>query len=121
MKCLGVIAVSLSIGLIGCSHPATSGDEEAASNLTGNAVPASALTEEEVNVPLDEVPESIRDAAEAAVPGIVFSEAERETENGVVVYDLEGTANGVEYEVEVSEDGEVLEVEIENDDDDDDD
>lgn len=71
---------------------------------------------EEVEVPLGEVPQAAIDAAKAAVPGIVFGEAEREVENGVTVYSLEGEAGGVEYEVEVTADGKVNEVETEGDD-----
>jgi hypothetical protein len=57
------------------------------------------------------VPESVKQAARAAVPGIVFVSAEKELENGAVVYSLEGTAGGRQHEVEVSADGKVLEIE----------
>lgn len=73
--------------------------------------------DEEVEIPLSEVPQAAIDAAKAAVPGIVFEEAEREIEDGVTVYCLEGEAGGVEYEVEVTADGTVNEVETEADDD----
>lgn len=65
----------------------------------------------EVVVPLEKVPAKVRQAGEQAVPGIVFTRVERELEGGVWVYDLEGTANGVAYEVEVTADGKVLEIE----------
>ncbi len=71
-------------------------------------------------IPLDQVPANIKKAAQAALPGLVLEEAERETEDGTVVYSLEGTADGEEYEVEVSAAGKVLEVERDDDDDDDD-
>jgi hypothetical protein len=77
--------------------------------------------EGEAEVALDQVPEAVMKAARAAVPGIVIEEAEREVENGVLVYELEGTANGKEYEIEVSADGKVLEIEEDDEDDDDDD
>jgi hypothetical protein len=60
---------------------------------------------------LEAVPQKLKDVAVAAVPGLVLEKAEREIEKGVVVYDLEGHAGGVRYEVEVTADGKVLEVE----------
>ena len=77
--------------------------------------------ENEEEVPLSDVPEAVMTAAKAAVPGSVFEEAEREVEDGVTVYCLEGEAGGVEYEVEVSADGTVLETEVDDEDGDDDD
>ena len=75
----------------------------------------------EVVVPLSKVPAVVLSAAQKEVPGIVLARAEREVEGGVVVYDLEGkTADGTEYEIEVTAAGKVLEVEEEDDDDDDD-
>ena len=62
-------------------------------------------------IPLSEVPDIVMQAAMGAVEGIKFKEAEVEEEDGQTVYELEGKANGVEYEVEVSADGKVLEVE----------
>ncbi len=72
----------------------------------------------EEEIPLDQVPANVKSAAQAAVPGLILEEAERETEDGTVVYSLEGTADGQEYEVEVSAAGKVLEIEKEDDDDD---
>ena len=62
-------------------------------------------------IPLSDVPDVVMQAAMAAVEGIKFKEAEVEEEDGQTVYELEGKANGIEYEVEVSADGKVLEVE----------
>ena len=74
----------------------------------------------EEKIPLDQVPANVMSAAQAAIPGLVLEEAERETEDGTVVYSLQGTADGEEYEVEVSAAGKVLEIEKEDDDEDDD-
>ncbi len=74
----------------------------------------------EEKIPLDQVPADVKNAAQAALPGLVLEEAERETEDGTVVYSLEGRADGEEYEFEVSAAGKVLEVERDDDDDDDD-
>jgi hypothetical protein len=68
--------------------------------------------DDEVEVALDQVPAAIRDAALAAVPGLVLSGAEKETEEGSLHYCLEGTAGGQRVEVEVrASDAEVVEVE----------
>jgi uncharacterized membrane protein YkoI len=70
-------------------------------------------------VSLDAVPQHLKDAALAAVPGLVLESAEREVEKGVLIYDLEGKAGGLRYEVEVTAEGKVTEVEKGDDDDDD--
>lgn len=77
--------------------------------------------EDEREIPLSEVPQAVQDAAKAAVPGIVLSEAEVETEDGKQVFCVFGIANGQEYEVEATPEGKVLEVEKEDGDDEDDD
>jgi uncharacterized membrane protein YkoI len=77
--------------------------------------------EDEREIPLSEVPAAARAAAEGAVPGIRLTEAEVEEEGGRLVYELEGVADGKEYEIEVTAEGEVLEVEEAGDDDDEDD
>jgi hypothetical protein len=66
-------------------------------------------------ISLDAVPRHVKDAALAAVPGLVLERAEREVEKGVVIYDLEGKASGVRYEVEVTAAGKVTEIEKEDD------
>ncbi len=66
---------------------------------------------DEREIPLTAVPDSIKQAALGAVPNIVLVEAEVEIEEGVTVYEIEGRVGDVEYEIEVSADGKVLEVE----------
>ena len=65
----------------------------------------------DTDIALANVPPAVIQAATAAIPGIVFSEAEIEMANGSVVYELEGTHVGREYEIEVSMDGKILEIE----------
>ncbi|MHC4704743.1 MAG: PepSY domain-containing protein [Planctomycetota bacterium] len=77
------------------------------------------LFENEKEIPLSEVPAAAMKAAQGAVEGIELTEAEVEKEDGRMVYDIEGTANGKEYTIEVTAEGEVLEVEEETEDDDD--
>ena len=67
-------------------------------------------------IPLSEVPTAARDAATAAVEGIVLTETEVENKDGHLVYEFEGKVGEKEYEIEVTADGKVLEVEEEDDD-----
>ena len=71
--------------------------------------------DDEIDVPVDELPDNIKDAVESAVPGGEITEAELETEDGEQVYEVTVEKDGKEFEVEVSKDGEVLEVELEDD------
>ena len=69
--------------------------------------------DDEIDVPVDELPDIIKQAVEAAVPGGDITEAELEMEDGQQVYEVTVEKDGQEFEVEVSKDGEVLEVELE--------
>ena len=84
----------------------------------GSAICAEEGEEQDEKVPLDQVPAAVKDAAVKAVNGLVLTEAEKEEKNGVVVYELEGTANGKEYEVKVDANGEVLSAEVDDEDND---
>ncbi len=75
--------------------------------------------EHEARVALRDVPERYRHAAMNAVPGITLTGAEIELEHGDIVYEFEGSKEGVRYEIEVVEDGDGLEVEVERGDEDD--
>ncbi len=80
-----------------------------------------ALPGTEKDIPLSEVPEAIIAAAQAAVPGIELTGAEVEKTDSTLVYELEGTVDGAEFEIEISADGTVLGTEAADEDDDDDD
>lgn len=69
--------------------------------------------DDEIDVPVDELPENIKQSVEAAVPGGNITEAELEKEDGQQIYEVTVEKDGQEFEVEVSKDGEVLEVELE--------
>ena len=70
--------------------------------------------EHEKSIPLSEVPAPALAAAKGAVKDIVLTEAEVEEEDGQLVYEIEGRANGKAYEIEVTAEGKVLEVEEED-------
>ena len=112
--------LGLLIGFVatGCYDSATAVDDTRP--VVAMAVVDADSDDGEEEIPLDQVPANVKNAAQAALPGFVLEGAERETEDGTVVYSLEGTADGEEYEVEVSAAGKVLEIEKEDDDEDDD-
>ncbi|MBI3832228.1 MAG: sigma-70 family RNA polymerase sigma factor [Planctomycetes bacterium] len=56
------------------------------------------------------LPPEIKAAAEAALKGFKIAKVEKETKGGKTIYDIEGTADGKRYELEVSAEGKVLEV-----------
>jgi hypothetical protein len=77
-----------------------------------------ALADDEVPVPLEELPPKVRSAVEARFPGATLVEAEREGK----LYDVVvRTAEGELWEAEVKPSGKIVEVEREDDDDDEDD
>jgi hypothetical protein len=75
---------------------------------------------EDEEVALSDVPAKVIEAANNAVPGGEIEEVEKETEDGVVIYEVEKVVDGVEYEIEVTADGIVKEIEEEDEDEDDD-
>lgn len=113
-KLLCFLALGMLIA-VGCET-----NQEAARTDTGDAQRAAEPEKAEMVIPLETVPATVMKAGENAVPGIVITRVEREYEDGVWVYDMEGTAKGVAYEIEVTADGKVLEIEEEDDEDDED-
>ena len=74
---------------------------------------ASSSEEKEREIPLSEVPEQVIAADKAAVEGITLTEAEIEESSEGLVYEIEGFVGDIEYEIEITAEGEVLEVEME--------
>jgi uncharacterized membrane protein YkoI len=84
--------------------------------VIGVAVPAACRSmhdnhEDEIPIDLKDVPPNVMASAKAAKPGIEFTKAWKEMENGALIYELSGRVGGEEFEVEVSPDGKVLEIE----------
>lgn len=75
-----------------------------------------AFAEGDRHLSLSEVPDAVLAAAKEAVPGIQLSEAEVEETDKGRVYEMEGAANGKEYEISISEEGKVLGVELDDED-----
>ena len=67
--------------------------------------------EDEGKVTMEQLPPKVKDAAQRLVGTNTIKEIEKETEHGTVVYEIEWTANGKEWEAEFTADGQLLEVE----------
>ena len=59
-------------------------------------------------IALDQVPAPVKAAAEKAVPGFTLTDAEKETKDGAVIYELKGTVGDKTYKVKVGADGTVI-------------
>ena len=64
-------------------------------------------------IPFDKCPKAVQDAVNGRFPGAKVTSVEKETEDGKVVYDIELTHNGRKYEMDIVEDGTILEIEKE--------
>lgn len=68
-----------------------------------------------VDIPVTEVPANIVSIVQNALPGISLTEAEKETRDETVIYELKGKLiNGKKYEIEIAADGTIIEVELED-------
>ncbi len=69
----------------------------------------------DIEIPLSEVPASVITIVQNTLPGITLTEAEKEHKDGSVIYELEGKLiNGKEYEIEITESGTILKIELED-------
>jgi uncharacterized membrane protein YkoI len=91
LVCLGVSAV---VGLAVLATDARAGDKGG-------------------KVALDKVPKKVLDAVKARFPGAEITSVGKETVGGDVVYDIEMKVKGRKHEMDIKEDGTVLEVENE--------
>src|SRR5262249_1379676 len=64
-------------------------------------------------VPIDKVPKKVMAAVKARFPGAKITTAGKGTTDGKVVWDIELTLKGRKYEMDIQDDGTVLEVEKE--------
>ena len=77
-------------------------------------ITSSALGQQEKDQRIDlaKVPAAVQEAADKAVPGVTWHHASKMTEEGKTIYELTGkNAHGRAVEVEVTPEGEVIEVE----------
>jgi uncharacterized membrane protein YkoI len=72
-----------------------------------------AADDKDKKIPLDKVPKPIREAIDGRFPGADVSSVEKETENGKVMFDVELKHQGRKYEMDIAEDGTIIEIEKE--------
>ncbi len=68
---------------------------------------------DDVKIPLDQVPPAAKAAILKHAAGAKITEIEKETHKGVTVYEAEWQVSGMEHEVCVTADGDVIETEAE--------
>jgi hypothetical protein len=61
----------------------------------------------------DKVPAKVMDAAKARFPSAEWRSITREEENNMTIYDFELTSDGKKYEMDIKDDGTILEIEKE--------
>ena len=71
--------------------------------------------EQETAISIDQVPAAARKTIEAQAQGGQITAVGKETEKGKTIYEASVTKNGQKYEVEVAEDGTLLENEKDDD------
>jgi uncharacterized membrane protein YkoI len=64
-------------------------------------------------VPLDKVPKAVMDAIQDRFPDADITSVEKETEDGKIVYDIELKSKGKKYEMDIQENGTIIEIEKE--------
>lgn len=82
-----------------------------------SAITLAACTENssEIEIPVSEVPANIVTIVQNTLPGISLVEAEKETRDEIVIYELEGKLiNGKEYEIKIAADGTIIKIELED-------
>lgn len=76
-------------------------------------VSAPAADDKAEKLTLDKIPKAVRDAVNNRFPGAEATSITKETVDGKVVYDIELKQKGRKHEMDIQEDGTVLEVEHE--------
>ena len=83
------------------------------SALAGLILWSAAAVADDKKITLDQAPGGVQNAIKARFPGAEVTSVEKETEEGKVVYDIELKHKGCKYEMDIQEDGTVLEIEKE--------
>ena len=112
-----IVVLAVPFSVLGCNSSTGEGDTAMAVSAESAPQSAAPIRNEDGEVVLApaQIPQIVRNAALAAVPGFLIELAELE---GNGIYCVHGTAAGVFTEVEVDADGHVIEIEQGDDDDD---
>jgi uncharacterized membrane protein YkoI len=66
---------------------------------------------DEKKIPLDQVPKAVMAAIKNRFPGANITSVEKEKEDGKIVYDVELKQKGRKFEMDIQEDGTIVEIE----------
>ncbi|MEI6972348.1 MAG: PepSY domain-containing protein [bacterium] len=83
--------------------------------FVGCASIKSAFKDDEESIPLSSVPTAVTEAAVSAVKGFAATKASMEKHEGRPVYELEGKADGGNYELKITAEGRLLKLKLEED------
>ena len=86
--------------------------------LAGCASVKSVFRDDEEKISLASVPAAVTDAAAAALKGFAPKKASMEKHEGRPVYELEGKADGGNYELKITAEGKLLKLKLEEEDED---
>lgn len=117
MQTIRMLATIPLLALAACAGPAWCQHHHGHAHACAACTAAAAAEDEdeddgdEREVALADVPRVILDAAARAFPHARWTSAEVETEDGRTVWELAGTLDGDPFELELAEDGTVLEFE----------
>jgi len=110
-----LVAVLVAAGLTACTTASGWNNDDAlgAGMIEIQMTPQGRATEIEFHVAPDEVPAAVRNAMNTLHPGGRFTGAEKETENGVLYYELTREVGGMEVEAMFTPEGMLHSEEIE--------
>lgn len=74
-------------------------------------LPLVGTSQEQIDV--SKLPPKVADAVNARFPGATITQATKENENGVVIYDIEMTRDGKKHEMDCKEDGTLVDIQNE--------
>lgn len=79
------------------------------------AVSACSDDDNEMDIPVSDVPANVISKVQNALPGISIVEAEKETKGELVIYELEGTLiSGEEYDIKITAKGKILKIKLDD-------
>jgi hypothetical protein len=81
--------------------------------MLGTIVQADDKDKKDAKIAPDKLPKAVLDAIKGRLPGAEITSAEKEIEDNVVVYDIELKHQGRKYEMDIKEDGTIIEIEKE--------
>jgi hypothetical protein len=96
-RMMGWLAMSALLGLV----------------ILGTAVQADDKDKKDAKISPDKLPKAVLDSIKARFPGADITSAEKEIEDNQVMFDIELKHQGRKYEMDIKEDGTIIEIEKE--------